>query len=281
MRHLPQRHDGDRARTTATCRRRQHARRATSRRRHSRAPRSATPVSRRAAPSCHNGTTATGKNNGHVQTTAACETCHKSTTSFAGAAFSHTGITAGCASCHNGTTAPGKNNGHVQTTAACETCHKSTTSFDGAAFVHPANAAGRCQTCHGVDAPGKPTVHIATTTTCDDCHKKGTTSFALPTMNHAVVSPLCSTCHKDQFPGVTSLPLTGHPTVQTGQECSACHKSTTSFAGAAFVHPANAPGRCQIAMDRRLRPNLQSTSRPRRRVTTATRRARRRSPCRP
>ncbi|MBP6007790.1 MAG: hypothetical protein KA740_08820, partial [Rhodoferax sp.] len=34
--------------------------------------------------SCHNGTIAVTKSSGHVTTTAACETCHKSTTTWVG-----------------------------------------------------------------------------------------------------------------------------------------------------------------------------------------------------
>ena len=52
---------------------------------------------------CHNGTTARGKPATHVPTTQPCETCHKSTTTFLGTTFTHTGIVTGCATCHNGT----------------------------------------------------------------------------------------------------------------------------------------------------------------------------------
>ncbi len=38
---------------------------------------------------------------GHIPTTAACESCHKSTTVFGpNTAMVHTGITSGCATCH-------------------------------------------------------------------------------------------------------------------------------------------------------------------------------------
>ncbi|MEQ1648837.1 MAG: hypothetical protein ABL898_09655, partial [Hyphomicrobiaceae bacterium] len=48
---------------------------------------------------CHNSIKAKGKPTSHVVTTAACESCHKSTVTFAGATFSHAGIVSGCASC--------------------------------------------------------------------------------------------------------------------------------------------------------------------------------------
>ena len=57
---------------------------------------------------CHNGVAAPGKSPKHVVTSAPCESCHKSTATFAGARMNHTGITANCASCHNGVAAPGK-----------------------------------------------------------------------------------------------------------------------------------------------------------------------------
>ena len=72
----------------------------------------------------------------HIVTSAPCETCHKSTVTFAGARMNHTGITANCASCHNGRAAPGKSSSHLITNASCETCHKSTATFAGARMNH-------------------------------------------------------------------------------------------------------------------------------------------------
>ena len=43
-----------------------------------------------------------GKPATHIPTTAPCETCHKSTVTFAGARMDHSRVTAPCASCHNG-----------------------------------------------------------------------------------------------------------------------------------------------------------------------------------
>src|SRR5438132_13662549 len=79
---------------------------------------------------CHNGTMATGKPANHVVTTAACDTCHKSTTTWTGAMYDHTGVAPGsCATCHNGTTALGKPANHIPTTQPCDLCHKSYTAF--------------------------------------------------------------------------------------------------------------------------------------------------------
>jgi deoxycytidylate deaminase len=92
--------------------------------------------------SCHNGKTATGKPATHIVTSAPCETCHKSTVSFAGARMDHTGITANCASCHNGKTATGKPATHIVTSAPCETCHKSTVSFASLIRSRPSSLNG-------------------------------------------------------------------------------------------------------------------------------------------
>src|SRR3546814_9191663 len=57
---------------------------------------------------CHNGTTATGKNASHLPTTASCDQCHR-TIAWTPATFNHSGVTVGgCNTCHNGTTATGK-----------------------------------------------------------------------------------------------------------------------------------------------------------------------------
>ncbi|TXT23056.1 MAG: hypothetical protein FD134_2300, partial [Gallionellaceae bacterium] len=86
---------------------------------------------------------------------APCESCHKSTTSFLGAAFSHTGITAGCASCHNGTTAPAKPANHIPTAIVgsldCNTCHISTSAWGSERMNHNGAQGGGpiyCVTCH-------------------------------------------------------------------------------------------------------------------------------------
>ena len=118
----------------------------------------------------------------HIPTAAACETCHKSSASFAGTAMNHAGIVSSCVTCHSsaafaGVTPLSKPANHVVTTAACETCHKSTSSFKGAGFNHTGISTG-CATCHKIGGIGlaKPTNHIPSSTSCETCHKS-TTSF--------------------------------------------------------------------------------------------------------
>jgi hypothetical protein len=150
--------------------------------------------------SCHNGHAAGGKPVNHVATTAPCETCHKSTRTFAGARMNHSGIMANCTRCHNGAVASGKPPQHIATNAPCETCHKSTNVFAGARVDH-ASLSGPCAKCHnGVTAEGKPPRHLVTAAACDTCHR---TMLWTP-VNYRHLSPTyvdhgsaveCSSCH--------------------------------------------------------------------------------------
>ena len=45
---------------------------------------------------CHNGVAATGKSPSHVATAAPCETCHRSTASWAGAGYVHAATDTNC-----------------------------------------------------------------------------------------------------------------------------------------------------------------------------------------
>jgi len=161
---------------------------------------------------CHNGNTAVGKQPNHVVTTAPCETCHRSTTTFAGARMNHTGLVANCMRCHNGTIASGKPVKHITTSAPCESCHKSTMTFAGARVDH-AMLSGACQTCHnGTVAEGRPRQHVMTTAPCDSCHQ---TRFWLPaTFRH------------------TSPGFTNHG---PGVDCASCHVGNSQMARWKFM----------------------------------------------
>jgi hypothetical protein len=149
---------------------------------------------------CHNGIAAAGKRSNHVVTTAPCESCHKSTVTFAGARMNHAGLVANCIRCHSGTIAIGKPAKHITTNAPCETCHKSTVSFVGARVDH-ATLTGTCISCHnGATAEGRPPRHLVTASPCDACHR--TTFWTPVTYRH--VSPAyvnhgpgvsCEGCH--------------------------------------------------------------------------------------
>ncbi|WP_435072782.1 cytochrome c3 family protein, partial [Methylocystis bryophila] len=190
---------------------------------------------------CHNGRDAIGKPAKHIATSATCDSCHKSTRTFAGAHFDHAAVAAtSCASCHNGKDAIGKPAKHIATSANCDTCHKSTRTFAGAHFDHAAVAATSCASCHnGRDAIGKPAKHIATSANCDSCHKS-TRTFAGARFDHAAVAATsCASCHNGRD-------AIGKPAkhIATSANCDSCHKSTRTFAGARVDHAAVAAMPC-------------------------------------
>ncbi|WP_281926138.1 cytochrome c3 family protein [Methylocystis bryophila] len=190
---------------------------------------------------CHNGRDAIGKPAKHIATSATCDSCHKSTRTFAGAHFDHAAVAAtSCASCHNGKDAIGKPAKHIATSATCDSCHKSTRTFAGAHFDHAAVAATSCASCHnGKDAIGKPAKHIATSANCDTCHKS-TRTFAGAHFDHAAVAATsCASCHNGRD-------AIGKPAkhIATSANCDSCHKSTRTFAGARFDHAAVAATSC-------------------------------------
>jgi hypothetical protein len=114
---------------------------------------------------CHNGSytqwNALGKPANHVATTASCDTCHTNYASFAGATFSHTGISPGtCSTCHyQGGPGLAKPTNHIPyesqllagSSMNCDACHRSTTSFASQTMNHNnslGNGSGWCKGCH-------------------------------------------------------------------------------------------------------------------------------------
>ncbi|MGH3055727.1 MAG: cytochrome c3 family protein, partial [Gaiellaceae bacterium] len=148
------------------------------------------------------GVTPMAMGTGHVPTTAACESCHKSTTAFGpGTAMNHAGITSGCATCH----AAGK-------------------TFSGTPVVVV-----------------MPTTHVPIgSATCESCHAASNfTTFSgnsVTLMKHSAVTAPCATCHESTTPTWIGTPAVvkrptaaqdpNHPA--TG-ECGTCHTSTVSF----------------------------------------------------
>jgi hypothetical protein len=125
--------------------------------------------------SCHNVRNATGKPANHIVTTAPCETCHKSTVTFAGARVDHSRITATCASCHTGATAQSKSPRHFLTALPCETCHRSSAwtpviyRHASPAFVNHGMAVN-CTGCHTSNAQTVPWKFPAFRPDCAGCH---------------------------------------------------------------------------------------------------------------
>jgi len=204
---------------------------------------------------CHNGGSAQGKPPNHNVTNAPCESCHRSTVTFAGARVNHAGIIANCASCHNGAAATGKPKNHIVTSAPCETCHRSTVTFAGARLDHTRIAAP-CASCHnGTASEGKPPRHFVTILPCEACHR--TAAWTPVTYRHAspayvrhgaaiecagchaanaqtiawrfpAFRPGCAGCHADKFRPTShpkfERPVKAYYTVAELRDCTgACH----------------------------------------------------------
>ncbi|MBK6631860.1 MAG: hypothetical protein IPG33_13035 [Betaproteobacteria bacterium] len=209
---------------------------------------------------CHSGTylaqNAQVKPATHVPTVQQCDTCHKSTTTWATATYTHDAAAVGnCATCHNSVTALGKPTTHIPTNAQCSTCHTNYVAFRPAQMSHPGAtgpaATGNCSTCHGgsytaMNALAKPATHIPTTGQCDTCHVNGYIAWSPSTMNHGGLAGQCATCHSGAYLAQNAQAKT--PThIPTTAQCDTCHSSTVSWATATFNHATASPpaaGRC-------------------------------------
>ncbi len=207
--------------------------------------------------SCHTGgfAPAVGKSAGHTPTTAACETCHKSTTTWAGAKVDHSAFTAAtnCASCHNGSAATGKAGNHIPVGATnCFACHGTATWRPSKWNHSQVNVAAQCSSCHNgmfPPADGRPVTHIpyaaltgVAITNCDTCHSGTTVWTGARLHSRVTLSNQCATCHTGNFaPGARKPNNATHAGVTT---CEGCHKSTASWtSGVSFAHSAaNAVG---------------------------------------
>ena len=157
---------------------------------------------------CHNSTVATGKPGKHVTTSAPCESCHKSTMTFAGARVDHATLSGACATCHNGNVAEGRPPKHVMTTAPCDTCHQ-TRFWVPATFRHTSPAF----TNHG---PGVD---------CASCHVGNAATARWKFMAYR---PNCAGCHADQYRPQQHLkferPIKVYYTVSELRDCTGnCH----------------------------------------------------------
>jgi Cytochrome c7 and related cytochrome c len=161
----------------------------------------------------------------HATVTGNCETCHKSTASWAAAKVDHSVFTAAtvCGTCHNGTTATGKTPNHVSTTDNCTTCHKAGyPNWLPAKFHINVSVTTGCASCHnGTTATGKSATHLPTTANCESCHKS-TTTWIGTKVDHSVftAATVCGTCHN----GTTATGKTSNH-IPTTANCSACHKA--------------------------------------------------------
>jgi hypothetical protein len=190
-----------------------------------------------------------------------CASCHEAGKSFIGTTITtrppppHP-ATGDCSNCHSSTSSFGGladlPPNHIPTAQACSLCHANQADFSIYAMNHQGISSG-CATCHGAGlsfanmAPPVlkeiPANHIPTgSQACEGCHSTTNfTSFAGTAMSHSVVAGTpCSACHEAGKSFVGSPPIITRPPpphAATG-ECSTCHFSTTTFAGA-LVMPAN------------------------------------------
>ncbi len=181
---------------------------------------------------CHNGaylsegtTGALAKTPTHIATSATCNSCHHSFTTFMGVVYDHSGVTpTTCGTCHISGAGGAKTTSfratHVLVTAAgnaCDACHKTGyTSFQGAVMNHAAVTAARCDSCHDgshdaegvLGAWGK--VHVS---------------------NHVLTSLDCKTCHIGTTSWVHPPEKMDHISNSNTVTCNECHGSTAIFAG--------------------------------------------------
>lgn len=192
-----------------------------------------------ACATCHSGSYTVngqirGKHASHVVTTATCNSCHQSTTSWQGAS-GHNGSEAGqCLNCH---VAQRPANHTGSKLGVCDTCHSTTT------WVWNHAGATACSGCHnGSTATGKSATHIPYIggQECSACHI-GTSSWnsVITGSNlHAKVVSTCETCHANAaMKGVVQKSNAIHNvTTALGLGCQSCHKSYTSFTGGKYEH---------------------------------------------
>ena len=184
-----------------------------------------------------------------------CQDCH-STTTWAGAGFTHdtfpltgahlavtctdchlggvfTGATSACASCHQADYDATNDPDHQAAgfPVSCESCH-STSDWEGAVFNHTsfaltgAHAAANCNDCHFSGTFG------GLPSACIDCHQLDYNSTNNPPHQAAGFPVSCQTCHSTStWNGATfnhSFPITtgAHKVLN----CMDCHMVPSSFA---------------------------------------------------
>ena len=198
----------------------------------------------------------------HATVTGNCESCHKSTTTWAGARVDHSTFNAAtnCTTCHNGSSATGKPATHIPTTANCFSCHNvSPAGWTPTKWNHTqVTVTNACATCHTGGYPpadGRPanhvpyqTVAVTAAANCDGCHRGSTTTWANGKVHaYYSIGTGCVSCHT-LTPGGSYLNATGKPATATHSgitgNCESCHKSTASWtSGVVFAHSAaNAVG---------------------------------------
>ena len=190
--------------------------------------------------------------------TTACELCHVGTGSsltlpvingakFTNSAFSHSGITTGCAACHGAgitgasftgisaivvipsTAAPGATS-HIPTTATCESCHLGSTPSGLVPGV--ASKATGPGTAFKLPAPTSTMIHAGISSGCSSCHEKG---YVWMSMDPYPITP-SSLIAGASYKGFQTRPFATATTYSVADaahpvtdDCSKCHAGTTAF----------------------------------------------------
>ncbi|MCP5145290.1 MAG: cytochrome c3 family protein [Gammaproteobacteria bacterium] len=208
--------------------------------------------------SCHDNSTAPGKQIDHIQSSDTCDDCH-TTNAWTPATFDHTGIVNGCVTCHSiGHGATPKTPDHITTSDNCEACH-STLIWAPAILVDHDEVQGTCMSCHNGDtAPGKGNGHFITTQDCDtchtviswvpinfthssgnypgdhrrnlgcqDCHQTNAETIPWPSPG---LAPFCAGCHESDFRSGPHLHYESNGTRYTIQEIPDCTGSCHVYA---------------------------------------------------
>jgi hypothetical protein len=197
--------------------------------------------------SCHDGTTAPGKNGTHVPTSDDCAVCHQ-TTGFIPALFDHTPAQINgkrCDSCHDGVFATGKvdaPNTHPTTTQDCGYCHSFKQPFSAGTVNHTGitsgcNAAG-CHTPTGYGRYYTTPPHVDPAGDCVACHAVDG-AFLDGKFDHSGVVPgTCLDCHGPGGIGTQQPPtgINGHFDTGGAVSCDRCHTTTGWLGTSTFDH---------------------------------------------
>ncbi|NOZ54722.1 MAG: hypothetical protein GXP08_16565 [Gammaproteobacteria bacterium] len=174
---------------------------------------------------CHDGTIATGKGPGHIQTLAECSACHSpppTGTGWTAQAVDHEQFVATgkpCFDCHNGVDASGKNANHIESSNRCEACHSAGTVWAPVIRVDHNEVNGSCTNCHDNDKPNDQ-LHNNVSNVCDACHSSGDQWSPALRVDHGEVILPCQQCHD----GVVATGKDANH-IDTTSDCGVCHNT--------------------------------------------------------
>jgi hypothetical protein len=231
--------------------------------------------------SCHNGTTAAGKNSGHIASDNSCDSCHVSTAWKPVIRVDHAHVTGSCSSCHDGVKATGQSVSHVPTTQECSNCH-STLAWKPAGFSHT-GITGNCGSCHnGTTATGTSTGHMTFPVNNFDCsHCHTTAAWSPNTFVHIAgggypgdhrVALTCRSCHTTNTDAATWRSPSYKP------DCAGCHSNRyksdphTKYGNVKYTvsELRNCAGACHIYTDSTLTTIKTRRAGPEHRITSSS-----------